>query len=47
MVIRGGDASTGFEARIEFDRRGVKRRTISGDEKLVTEETIYTRRVIP
>lgn len=46
IVMRGGDASTGFEARIAFDRRGVKSRKIIGEEKRVTEETVYMRHVI-
>jgi hypothetical protein len=47
VIIRGGDASTSFEARIEFDDKGVTRRRILGEERLVTEETVYLRHVIP
>jgi hypothetical protein len=48
LLLRGGDASESFLARIEFDRRGIKRRALFNSESpgKPLQETIYHRRVM-
>ena len=48
LILRGGDGSESFVARIEFDKTTVKRRAVFNTLQTgkVLEETIYHRRVL-